>query len=151
VTDERLFHAAEAAREAGVTVKALRYYEQLGLIVPERSTSGYREYSSLDVVCAREVRKMSELGFSPSDSRPFLECIRAGHSAGDDCPESLSVYLSRIRSIDALIDKLHELRNTLHTRMNQAAERGFPTDSIPGKKMTSSHNQMTYPPTYRLR
>ncbi len=36
--------AGEAAAAAGVTVKALRYYEGLGLLRPLRGSNGYRVY-----------------------------------------------------------------------------------------------------------
>lgn len=42
----------ELARRTGVSVRALRYYEEQGLLVPTRAANGYREYTkaALDVV-----------------------------------------------------------------------------------------------------
>lgn len=42
----------ELARRAGVSVRALRYYEEQGLLVPTRAANGYREYrdSAVDLV-----------------------------------------------------------------------------------------------------
>ena len=39
----------EFARLAGVTVKALRHYDRLGLLRPRRTGSGYRVYSDSDL------------------------------------------------------------------------------------------------------
>ena len=44
--------SGEAAAAAGVTVKALRYYEGLGLLRPPRGSNGYRVYRAEDVRAA---------------------------------------------------------------------------------------------------
>lgn len=41
--------SGEAAPRAGVTAKALRYYDSLGPLMPRRLINGYREHSELDV------------------------------------------------------------------------------------------------------
>jgi DNA-binding transcriptional MerR regulator len=45
-------HIGELARRTGVSVRALRYYEEQGLLVPARAANGYREYTkaAVDVV-----------------------------------------------------------------------------------------------------
>ncbi|MEU1669239.1 MerR family DNA-binding transcriptional regulator [Streptomyces sparsogenes] len=40
---------SELARRAGVTTKAVRYYESLGLLRPGRLANGYRDYNEHDV------------------------------------------------------------------------------------------------------
>ncbi|MEU7643540.1 MerR family transcriptional regulator [Streptomyces huasconensis] len=57
--------AGEAAAAAGVTIKALRYYEECGLLSPGRAANGYRDYSAEDVRLAEEIR-----GLGRSASRP---------------------------------------------------------------------------------
>jgi MerR family regulatory protein len=65
------FRAAECARRTGLTVRALRLYERLGLIKPARSTSGWRLYGRRELVrlnaigdpdtCARWSRAMGAI------------------------------------------------------------------------------------------
>jgi transcriptional regulator with XRE-family HTH domain/transposase-like protein len=47
--DARPLHISEVARRVGISSSALRAWEALGLIVPRRSESRYREYSESDV------------------------------------------------------------------------------------------------------
>ncbi|WP_079045553.1 MULTISPECIES: MerR family transcriptional regulator [unclassified Streptomyces] len=50
--------AGEAAAAAGVTIKALRYYEDCGLLSPGRAPNGYRDYTVEDVRLAEEIRSL---------------------------------------------------------------------------------------------
>jgi DNA-binding transcriptional MerR regulator len=62
-----------------VTTKAVRYYESLGLITPERFANGYRSYDEDDVRLVREIRTLHYLGIPVERTRPFLEYLAAGH------------------------------------------------------------------------
>lgn len=55
--------SSDLARLAGVSVRTLRHYHQIGL-VPEsqRSTNGYREYTAADLVRVLRVRRLADLG-----------------------------------------------------------------------------------------
>ncbi|MEV1086053.1 MerR family transcriptional regulator [Streptomyces sp. NPDC050211] len=57
---------SELARQADVTTKAVRYYESLGLITPERLANGYRNYDEDDVRLVREIRTLHLLGIPSS-------------------------------------------------------------------------------------
>jgi len=56
--------ASQAACHLGVSVKALRLYEQEGLLRPARSESGYRTYSPEDLLVAQDVVVLRRLGLS---------------------------------------------------------------------------------------
>jgi len=117
--------AGEAAESAGVSVKALRYYEESGLLQPARRSNGYRNYSETDVRLACEIRTLMSLGLTTQQTRPFLDCLRAGHGVGDDCPESLAAYQHKIDELDRLIARLTGTRYRLVDQMHTAARRGF--------------------------
>jgi peroxiredoxin/DNA-binding transcriptional MerR regulator len=112
-------HISELARQSGVTPKAVRYYESLGLINPTRATNGYREYDENHLRAVVEIRMLSEIGISPAKAGPFIECLDAGHSNSDDCPASLAVYRDSIAEIDRIIALLTSRRIQLTTRLHQ--------------------------------
>ena len=117
--------AGEAAGSAGVSVKALRYYEAGGLLRPARRANGYRDYTERDVRLACEIRALTSLGLTTQETRPFLDCLRAGREVGDDCPESLAAYQHKIDDLDLLIAQLAGVRHRLVDQMHTAARRGF--------------------------
>src|SRR3954467_11450283 len=64
--DERVLNATEAARRLGVTPKALRLYEQHGLVTPVRSEAGWRTYGSDQIARLHQVVALKSLGLSLS-------------------------------------------------------------------------------------
>ena len=113
-------HIKELADQAGVTVKAVRYYEGRGLVSPRRETDGYRTYDESDVRVVREVRALLSLGLTAEQTHPFVECLRAGNDRADVCPASLSAYRDRIADIDTRIAELTGLRAQLADLLAQA-------------------------------
>lgn len=117
----------EVARAAGVTVKAVRYYESLGLVRAGRLPNGYREYDQGQVLRIREIRTLGELGISAERTRPFLDCLDAGRASGDDCPASLDTYREAIGDMTHRIGQLAERRDALVVRLAAATARTAPT------------------------
>jgi DNA-binding transcriptional MerR regulator len=107
----------ELAERVGVTTKAVRYYERLGLLAPTRLANGYRSYNESHVGILREIRDLSGCGVPPSRAAPFVECLQAGHSHSDECPASLATYRDRIAELDRIIGALGERRADLAARL----------------------------------
>ncbi|MEV4141022.1 MerR family transcriptional regulator [Dactylosporangium sp. NPDC049742] len=103
----------ELAEQAGTSARALRYYEQQGLLSAKRTSNGYREYDEEDLRLVREIRALLEIGFNLEDTRPFVECIREGHSSGAECPGSVEVLTRRLAEIDDYIVRLRRIRATI--------------------------------------
>src|SRR5829696_6737889 len=64
----------QLAAHAGVTVRAVRHYHQIGLLPePERDASGYRRYGATAVVSLIKIRTLANAGVPLSQIRPMLE------------------------------------------------------------------------------
>ena len=94
---------SELARRAGVTVHALRHYERLGLLLPQRTAAGYRDYPESmrrEVVFIAMSRR---IGFSLQAIGELLPAYRAGRlslAAMDEALQQRAAVLAR--EIDAL-------------------------------------------------
>lgn len=119
----RQIRIGELARRAGVTTKAVRYYESLGLVTPERLTNSYRNYTERDVRLVGEIRALGRLGIPVERTRPFLDCLAVGHQHADDCPASLAEYREAIDELSQRIDGLTARRAALIAHLNRAAHR----------------------------
>ncbi|MEU0286121.1 MerR family transcriptional regulator [Streptomyces sp. NPDC005908] len=125
----------ELAARAGTTTRTLRYYESRGLLPARRSGNGYRTYDDNDLKLLRQIRTLQDFGFDLEETRPFVECLRAGHPEGDSCPASLQVYRRKLDELDALIGELRAVRATVGRQLEraEAAREALAADaSVPG-------------------
>lgn len=111
----------ELAARAGTTTRALRHYESLGLLAARRDAKGYRTYGEDDLRLLRQIRTLRDFGFGLEETRPFLECLRAGNPTGDSCPASLDVYRGKLAELDDCIAQLQSVRDEIRARLTLAA------------------------------
>jgi DNA-binding transcriptional MerR regulator len=114
----------ELARRAGTTTRTLRHYESLGLMPARRTGNGYRTYDEDDLRLLQQIRVLTDFGFGLEETRPFVECLRAGHPAGDACPASLEGYRRKLAELDDCIGRLHRVRTEVGAQLARA-ERGI--------------------------
>ncbi|WP_330173540.1 MerR family transcriptional regulator [Streptomyces sp. NBC_01498] len=110
----------ELAERAGTSTRALRYYESRGLLPARRAGNGYRTYDEDDLRLIRQIRTLQDFGFGLEETRPFVECLRAGHPAGDSCAASLDVYRAKLAELDELIGRLGSVRDLVGEQLARA-------------------------------
>ncbi|MGI5458092.1 MerR family transcriptional regulator [Streptomyces sp. CA-249302] len=110
----------ELAARAGTTTRTLRYYESRGLLPARRGGNGYRTYDESDLKLLRQIRTLQDFGFDLEETRPFVECLRAGHPEGDSCPASLAVYRRKLAELDELIGELGAVRASVGAQLAKA-------------------------------
>jgi peroxiredoxin/DNA-binding transcriptional MerR regulator len=129
----------DLARRAGVSAKAVRYYEQLGLVVPTRSANGYRSYDEKHLRVVSEIKQLAADGITPGRAAPFVECLSAGHEHSDECPASLAAYRDSITELDRTITSLTTRRASLVRRLEESATRGFGMEAY---KVTTDYTEL---------
>lgn len=122
----------ELAARAGTTTRALRYYESRGLLAAQRDANGYRTYAEEDLELLRQLRTLQDFGFELEETRPFVECLRAGHPAGDDCPASLDVYRRKLAELEDCIAQLQAVHDEVRRRLARA-EAAVEVEHGPGR------------------
>jgi MerR family copper efflux transcriptional regulator len=103
----------QAARETGVTIKAIRHYEAVGLLTTLEREGRYRLLSSENVDQLRLIAHCRELGFT---LREIREVLRATADAKPACPDPrtmLAVVDRRLRALDAQVARLQLLGKRL--------------------------------------
>lgn len=109
VAAERLIRIGEVARGAGVSVRAVRYYEQQGLLIAERSPSGQRLYRQDAIPLVRFFQQMFAAGLTSRRIIELLPCFDSGHTDADQ-RAMLRVERERIQTkIDDLQTALDHL------------------------------------------
>jgi DNA-binding transcriptional MerR regulator len=104
----QFLNPSAAARRLGVSAKALRLYEQHGLITPGRTAAGWRVYGPDEMVRAAEIVILRTLG---------LSLFQIARVLGDD-PQGLEPALAahqatlegRIRQLAGTVEKVRDIR-----------------------------------------
>lgn len=128
----------DLARETGVSVRMLRYYEAEGLLSPARRDSGYRDYGSPDVDIVERIKLLNAAGLTLPIIRNLMPCLRNDRSAFEPCDELQFVLRAQIGAVDAKIGKLMGSRDML-TRFYENLER----DRNLGKNLLGDHGVQT--------
>ena len=105
----------ELAKLTGVSIRSLRYYEQQGLIAPQRLVNGYREYHNLAVEQVNTITFYLSLGISTEQISSFLLCVLTNKEAF--CKEIMPIYKHKLKEIDNQLLALNQLKSNLKQRI----------------------------------
>ena len=111
----------KAAKEAGVGVETIRFYEREGLIAQPPKGTGYRLYPPEVVARVRFIRQAQQIGFSLRETQELLS-LRADPQA--DCSEVRQRALRKIEEVDRKIADLWRVRTALETVVEACPRRG---------------------------
>lgn len=113
---EQAIRIGELSRRSGVSQRLLRYYEEQGLLSPQRRLSGYREYAPSDVALVRRIRGLLAAGLSTGTISSVLPCIRDdGERLVPTCPDLVAELRRERDRIDQAINDLTTSRQILDT------------------------------------
>lgn len=129
-TADKRLQIGELAEASGVSTKAIRYYEEVGVIPPaERAENGYRLYGAEDVQRLRFIRSARNLDFSLDDLKEVLALRDQG-----EAPCSYVAQLLEQKSVEIAerIRQLQTLQQELQQLVAQAAD--LPDDDIEMKE-----------------
>ncbi|MET7621771.1 MerR family transcriptional regulator [Streptomyces sp. NPDC005408] len=111
----------ELANKVGTTIRALRYYEQQGLLHPRRAPNGYREYDESKVTQVGKIKLLLSLGLTANDVRSFLPCLDQDIADGPICPASAQVITRRLTDVEEKIAALDLVRKHLLEALAQVS------------------------------
>lgn len=99
------------SRRAGVTVEAIRYYEQVGILAPaERKSSGYRLFDCETLRTLRFIKQGQNLGFSLSQIKQLLDFKVNPRSS---CKELHQFFAEHLEDLNMKIQELQRMRKAV--------------------------------------
>ena len=99
-----------ASAKSGLPPKTIRYYEDIDLLVPDRSENGYRRYNMDDINCLRFIGHARQLGFSIEECKTLLSLYRDTNRSSGEVKE---MALRKIQAIEKKISQLQSMRDML--------------------------------------
>src|SRR6266851_4163770 len=111
-TDMPELTIAKAAREAGVNIETVRFYERKGLIERPPKGEGYRVYSPDHVARIRFIKEAQQIGFSLAEIKELL-ALRADPNT--DCSAVQQQAMAKQQEVRRKIERLREIDAALET------------------------------------
>lgn len=116
--DEKTFTIGELSREFGVTLRALRFYENKGLIAPHRRGAA-RLYSGVDRDRIAQILAGKRLGFTLAEIRGMVDETRTGGDGDlqlsqEKCLEQIALLEEQKRTVEAALVAL----KTIHAKLS---------------------------------
>ena len=106
------------SERSGLPPKTIRYYEDIGLIRPERGVNGDRRFSGTDLHKLAFLARARALGFTIEDCRVLLALYEDDSRASADVKALAQQHLARI---EAKILDLQSMRDTLNELVQSCA------------------------------
>jgi len=100
----------DVASRTGLPAKTIRYYEEIGLITPQRDLNGYRRFLEQDLHKLTFLGRARALGFTIEDCRTLLALYEDQSRASADVKQVARDHLARI---ETKIADLIAMRDTL--------------------------------------
>lgn len=116
----------ELAKQAGVNLQTIHYYERRGLLPePPRTEANYRAYPEDAVLRVRFIKRAQQLGFTLREIQELLS-LRA--APGCECGEVLERAEAKVREVDEKIRTLRRIRKALVKLMDECSGEGPATE-----------------------
>jgi len=100
----------QVAKASGLPAKTIRYYEDIGLILPYRQENGYRVFDSGHLNKLRFLQRARSLGFSVEDCRTLLALYEDKSRTSEDVKR---IAENRLADIDRKMKELQSMRAVL--------------------------------------
>jgi len=105
---------SELASEFGITPRAIRYYEEVGLLSPHRNTpTSQRLYDERDRARLKLILRGKRFGYSLAELVDILELYEVDPTQRQQIMRTLEYGVEHIREIDERIEELEEIRKEM--------------------------------------
>lgn len=112
--EQKLLKIGDLAKRAGVTVRTVRYYEELGLLSPtETSAGGFRLYSEEDLRKLLFVKRFKELDFPLEEIQRLIDMPQDILSKSERISLSISLLHKQLEQVENQIKKSNAMKQDI--------------------------------------
>ena len=117
-----IYSIGQVAKQSGVSVETIRFYEKEGLIEkPERKESGYRQFNEEAIKRLAFIRKAKSLGFTLNEIQELLS-LKSNESG--DCENVKQLAGEKLVDIEQKINSLKRMKRVLNNLVDQCPGNG---------------------------
>lgn len=110
---------AEVAAEFDVTTRTIRYYEEIGLLVPGRTTGNRRVFSKSDVARLKLIFRGKRYGFSLGEIKEMILLFDEDRSGKKQLKRTIEYGEEKVAEIEEVIAEFQALKAEMEVLMEQ--------------------------------
>lgn len=108
------------AAQTGISTRMLRYYENEGLLEPERHPNGYRDFDQHTITVVEQIKALRAAGLTTKTIRELLPCATGSAPELEPCPELLQTLQTQLTHLDQQATALQRTRNLLANYLHKS-------------------------------
>ncbi len=137
------FSITDLAREFDLTTRAMRFYEDMGLLQPERRGPGGRTrvYSGRDRTRLKLTLRAKRLGLSLTEAREIIDMYDSPRDTGPQLQKFLAVIAEHQKQLEAQMTDLQANLDELKVHQREAKELLAKSQVKGNQKITTAHKQ----------
>ncbi|MBM7583985.1 DNA-binding transcriptional MerR regulator [Bacillus pakistanensis] len=113
-----MYSISEIADKFSLTTRTIRYYEELGLIKPQRSEGGRRFFTSKEVTRIKLILRGKRFGFSLDEIKEMIQLFDQDSSGKKQLERTIEYGKQKIKEVNKRIDELKEMKQELEELQN---------------------------------
>jgi DNA-binding transcriptional MerR regulator len=130
------FSISDLAKEFDLTTRAIRFYEDMGLLEPERSGPGGRNrvYSSRDRTRLKLTLRAKRLGLSLTEAKELIDMYDSPRDTGPQLKKFLVVLAEHRQQLESQLADLHATLEEVKTHEKDTRTLLARADKVAQKK-----------------
>lgn len=120
---ELLKSIAEVAKEFGVTTRTIRYYEEIGLLKPNRSENNRRYYKSSELVKLKLIKRGKQYGFQLDEIKEMVLLFDRDRTGKKQLERTIEYGKQRIQEIEQKMIELQEMKEEMEKLLHLFSEK----------------------------
>jgi DNA-binding transcriptional MerR regulator len=133
------FSISDLAKEFDLTTRAIRFYEDMGLLEPERSGPGGRNrvYSSRDRTRLKLTLRAKRLGLSLVEAKELIDMYDSPRDTGPQLKKFMVVLAEHRQQLESQLADLHATLEEVKTHEKEARNLLARSEKLASKKVTA--------------
>lgn len=114
---------AEVAKQFHITTRTIRYYEEIGLLKPERSPTNERLFPKSELVKLKLIARGKRYGFSLEEIKEMILLFDKDRSGKKQLERTIQYGKQRIVDIDERIEELLQIKSEMEHLLTEFTEK----------------------------
>jgi DNA-binding transcriptional MerR regulator len=133
------FSISDLAKEFDLTTRAIRFYEDMGLLEPERSGPGGRNrvYSSRDRTRLKLTLRAKRLGLSLVEAKELIDMYDSPRDTGPQLKKFMVVLAEHRQQLESQLADLHATLEEVKTHEKEARNLLMRSEKLASKKVSA--------------